>query len=124
MKKNLFVVFIVLALLVSMLPVGNVFAKASQDITITVRNQTRGVASLLLIDNNGNRRYYTFQPGDIAVELVPVGRYAYFLSTPCGNETGAYNLNRHKQLDLYCAKEGREAPLFVPFTPAPVVHNT
>ena len=49
------------------------------------------------------------------------GRYTYYASTPCGVQSGVFNLNVSKQLDFFCNNDGREISLFVPSPAGPAV---
>ena len=112
MKAKSFVLLVVLALMVSMLPMSSaIAAKATPKVGIIVHNQTSGSISLTLTDSIGNPRFFTFKSEYTPAVFVPGGIYKYYLLTPCGYQSGIWNLTRTKQLTLYCAKEGRQVNL-------------
>ena len=112
MKARFVILFVVLALLVSMLPMSSAFAaKATPKVDVIVHNQTKGTISLTLTDSIGNPYFFTFKPEFTSGGSVPEGVYSYYLLTPCGYQRGTWSLTRTKQLTLYCAKEGRQVNL-------------
>ncbi len=105
MKKTTLIVVVILALLVSMLPMSTVFAsKGVQYSTITVNNRTKGVVVLTAIDAKGFRYFYTFDAGYVYKISVPQGNYEFFVTSPCKDYTNQYNLSRNKTLNFYCPK--------------------
>jgi hypothetical protein len=111
MKARLVILFVVLALLVSMLPMSSAFAhKVTPKVDVIVHNQTAGTITLTLTAKTGSY-YFTFKPEFNSGATVPAGVYSYYLLTPCGYQHGIWSLTRTKQLTLYCAKEGREVNL-------------
>jgi hypothetical protein len=85
-------------------------AKRSADVSVTVKNHTGGTVTFRLTGENGS---YWFTVDDLSMyEIsVPEGRYSYYATTPCGNESGEFNLNVHKLLKFACKKSGREITL-------------
>ncbi len=103
-----------LVLLAILLPLSNVLAsKTGSDIILTIRNQAGGDFSMTLIDLDRQRRYSTHDVGSVITRRVPVGRYTYYIDTPCGKQTGVFNMDRNKQLNLYCVKENSQMSLIV-----------
>ena len=112
MKIRVVMILVVMALLVSMLPMsGALAAKVSPKVGVIVHNQTKGTISLTLTDSIGNPYFFTFKPEFTSGATVPAGVYSYYLLTPCGYQHGIWSLTRTKQLTLYCAKEGRQVNL-------------
>jgi hypothetical protein len=95
------VIITVLALLFSFLPINSVQAKQNTEIVLDVRNRTGDTISLKLIDENGNARWFVFQPG-LTPTPLPEGGYTFYASTVCGNRTGVFNLNVTKELLFDC----------------------
>lgn len=107
MKKSTLIVVVIIALLVSMLPMSTAFAsKGVQYSTVTINNRTKGVVVLTAIDAKGFRYFYTFDAGYVYKITVPQGNYEFFVTSPCKDYTNQYNLTRNKTLNFYCAKGG------------------
>jgi len=100
MKKQLFVVFVVIALLVATLPVS-VFASTPAVLKVDVRNTTGGAINLDIVDAAGNHIYKSFDAGVFEFEMLE-GIYTYYVTTPCGNYAGDWNLNINKTLFVSC----------------------
>jgi hypothetical protein len=100
MKKQLFVVFVVIALLVAALPVS-VFAGTPAELKVDVRNTTGGAINLDIVDAAGNHIYKSFEAGVFEFDMLE-GVYTYYVSTPCGNYAGDWNLNINKTLFVSC----------------------
>jgi hypothetical protein len=114
MKKIALVTLTILTLLFSMLPLSSALAKKDGgDVKLQVKNQTGTPLTLLLIDENGNHLYFTFEPGFTGATL-PEGKYSYYVSTPCGNQSGVFNVNVTKQLFFACGDDGVDTHLQVP----------
>jgi hypothetical protein len=111
MKKNTTITTIavlILAVLFSMLPVSTALAKRAPDaVTITVKNHTSGKVTVTLTDENNARYTFTFEEPGMYDFSIPQGHYSYYATTPCGSESGEFNLNVHKELFLSC-QDGRE----------------
>ncbi len=105
MKKNYVLVLVLVLLLVSVFP-ATVFAGKPADIHVDVRNSTGGVVYLDLVDANGNHIYKTLEAGISRFDLTD-GKYSYYASTACGNQSGILNLNITKVLYILC---GTDAP--------------
>ena len=101
MKKFAVITIVILALMVSMLPMNTAFAKASTPL-ITVRNQT-GAPVTLVIQNAVKTRSFTFATG-AAVISVSADTYSYVAETACGNKYGTLNMSRAAVLHFSCAK--------------------
>jgi len=100
MKNKLVVLFVLAALLVSLIPVS-VFAAEPMELKVFVRNATGGVVDLRLTDANGDFQYLTLDPGVSELALME-GKYEYYALTPCGVQVGVWNLNVSKQLMIRC----------------------
>ena len=96
---------LILAVLFSALPSGVALAKA--DVTVTIKNNTGGTISGRIGSYN-----FTFDPGMYEISL-PEGKYEFYVSTPCGSESGQFNLNVSKHLFLSCKNDG-EVSLYKP----------
>ena len=112
--KKITLALVVFVLLFSTLPTSSVLAKKSvSNVSITVKNRTGGLVTLALVDQNGKRVAFSYEPGLVDFSVLE-GRYTYYASTPCGVQSGVFNLNVSKQLDFFCNNDGREISLFVP----------
>lgn len=100
MKKQLFVVFVIIALLAAVLPVS-VFAGSPAELKVEVRNTTGGMIYLDIVDAAGNHIYKSFEAGVFEFDMLE-GIYSYYVSTPCGNYAGEWNLNINKTLFVSC----------------------
>jgi hypothetical protein len=110
MKKFAVVTLTILALLFSFLPMSSAQAKKDPtDVTLKVRNRTGGVVELKLVDQNGDSRWFRYDPGQTNTPL-PEGLYTYYASTPCGNQSGIFNVNITKEL-LFACNRGVEVSL-------------
>ncbi|MEI7846862.1 MAG: hypothetical protein WCK35_13760 [Chloroflexota bacterium] len=115
MKKVTLITIVILALLVSMLPVSTVLAgKGVINTEITLNNRTKGVVVVTMINSKGQRLFYSFDPGYVYHQAVPQGVYEYYIVTRCKNEVGRWNLTRNKAIDLYCPSEGLDVQLLPP----------
>lgn len=102
MKKNLLVVVIVLALLVSMLPASSAFAASTGSSALNIRNKTGGVVTILLINSvTGDKKYVTFSANTYNTSLSSAS-YSYTATTACGQKNGFVNLTRKAQLMFSC----------------------
>ena len=99
MKKQFYLI-VVLALVISMLPVAALAGKPAE-ITVQVRNQTGAPVDMSLTDALGNITYQTLPVGNSTFELTE-GRYTYFAATLCGNQSGPFNAVKGKLLYLKC----------------------
>jgi len=103
MKKTVFVTFVILALLVSMLPISAALAKSPGSAAITVRNQTGGKVTLVLLNSANSRHEFTFS-GSATKISMPVGFYSYVAETICGTKSGVVNMTRAAVLHFSCVK--------------------
>jgi len=103
-------VFVLVALL-SVLPGSTAQAAEPATISLFVRNSTGGTVSMVLTDQLGFHFTFTYAPG-MTTSTLKEGNYTYYANTPCGAESGSFNLNRSKKLDFFCSKEGREINLY------------
>ena len=112
MKSKVVIMIVVLALLVSMLPMSSVLAaKAVPTVLIISHNQTGKTISLVLTPKGGgNPSFFSFKPG-YSTDSIAEGVYRYYYQTACGIEVGIWNMTRNRTLTTYCAKEGREVNL-------------
>ncbi|MEI6290520.1 MAG: hypothetical protein WCP19_08815 [Chloroflexota bacterium] len=106
MKKATLITIIILALLVSMLPMSSAFAaKPTPMVKVTVFNHTKGTINMSLTDFNGFHYYATFaNSGSNTYSMeVPEGKYySYYIMTPCDTLVGTQALTRNWTFDLYC----------------------
>ena len=108
MKKNMIVILVVLALLISVLPTTTVFAKNGngKKYTIEIRNRTGAPVSLILTDAKGlSSQLYTYQDGMWNITLG-TGWYSYRASTACGAVSGMFNLDHRKTISFHCLTAG------------------
>ncbi len=103
MKKTVFVTFVILALLVSMLPISAALAKSPGFASIAVRNQTGGAITLVLLNSANSRHEYKFFGGATKIS-IPVGFYTYVAETVCGAKSGVVNMTRMAVLHFSCVK--------------------
>ena len=102
-----------LTMLFSFLPISIVLAKKDDtNVTLKVKNQTGGKVAVMLIDENGNHIFFEYGPGQTNT-VVFEGHFRYYASTPCGNQSGIFNLNVTKEL-LFSCGNGLEVTLIVP----------
>jgi len=101
MKKTALVTIVILALLISMLPMSMASAKAYAPV-ITVRNQT-GSAVTLVVQNAKMNKHYTFAD-NVTKFQIPAGTYSYVAQTACGNKYGTLNMSRTAILHFSCVK--------------------
>ncbi|MEI7846865.1 MAG: hypothetical protein WCK35_13775 [Chloroflexota bacterium] len=110
MKKTTIVTLIIIALLMSMLPMSTAFAaKTAPESKITVFNHTHGTVSLAITDSKGFHYFFSFANSGTNVyeEFVPQGNvYSYYLVTRCETTNGLWNMSRNRQVELYCPAEG------------------
>ena len=99
MKKHLYL-FLVLALLASVLPAAALAAKPAE-LEVEVRNQTGAPVDMSLTDSIGNVIYKTLPVGTSTMDLTE-GRYTYFAATACGNQSGPFNAVIGKVLYVEC----------------------
>ncbi len=121
MKKITLVTIIILALLISMLPVSTAFAaKAAPETQIQVFNHTKGEVNLSLTDAKGFHYFFSFADAgtNMYAEVVPQGQYySFYLVTRCNTIAGVWNMSKNRILDLYCPGEGLD-----PQFNGPVIH--
>ncbi|MCX6081288.1 MAG: hypothetical protein NTW32_17285 [Chloroflexi bacterium] len=116
--KKIVVAIVMLTLLFSLLPASSALAgKAIGDVTISVKNHTGGNVTLTLSDQYGNRFVFNYEPG-MFDSTVLEGRYSYYANTPCGIQTGSFNMNVNKHLDFFCNTDDDEISLRVPSSQA------
>ncbi len=103
----------ILTMLFSFLPLSVAQAKKDDTkVTLKVRNRTGGEVTVMLIDENGNHIFFEYGPG-LTNTHVFEGHFGYYASTPCGNQSGIFNLNVTKELFFSCG-DGLEVVLIVP----------
>jgi len=101
---------VILTVLFSVLPTSTAQAATHADVTITVKNRTAGAVTITLSNEDSGSFTFTFDETGMYEVTVPEGKYEYYAVTPCGNESGQFNLNISKQLSFSC-KDGREVTL-------------
>ncbi len=102
MKKITIVLFTILALLFSMLPISSAAAKKDTgNVFLYVRNRTGGLVHIVLTNANGKKLVFDYPVG-MAKETMPQGKYGYYIITPCQKLSGDINLNVTKQLFFAC----------------------
>jgi hypothetical protein len=104
----------ILAMLISIFPMST--AMASRDatqVTIKIKNQTGGTVLVRLTDENGKSLFFEYGPGHTNT-VVFESRFQYYASTPCGNQSGVFNVNVTKELFFSCGAAGLDVKLLVP----------
>jgi hypothetical protein len=118
MKKVTVITIVILALLMSMLPMSTAFAaKPTPTTDVTFHNRTHGTIALQLIDPNGFHYFYSFANSGLNeyTVSVPEGKYySYYLVTKCTTEVGTWNLTRNRFVEVYCPTEGVDAQFHAP----------
>ncbi|MEI7845500.1 MAG: hypothetical protein WCK35_06835 [Chloroflexota bacterium] len=108
MKKNIIVILVVLALLVSVFPTSSVFAKHGNGnkYTIEIRNRTGAPVSFILTDAKGLFSHlYTYEDGMWNITLG-TGWYSYRANTACGAVSGMFNLDHRRTISFHCYSTG------------------
>jgi len=108
MKKNLIVILVVLALLVSVFPTSTVLAKHGNGnkYTIEIRNRTGAPISFILTDvKKGSSQVYTYQDGMWDITLG-TGWFSYQANTACGAVSGMFNLDHRRTISFHCYSTG------------------
>lgn len=122
MKKHLLLAIMAVLIFVlsfSLIPLSDALAKKEPIVVpITIRNQTGGRVILTLINENWGRQVFEYIPG-IFEQMEFQGKYKFYASTPCGNRSGEFNLNSHKELFFSCGN-GLDISLKVPVGPGVV----
>jgi len=104
MNKKMFLVFTILAVVFSLLPISSVMAKkVDQPVIFSIRNRTGATMELKLTDKNGLHHFFTLSEGISHIELVQ-GVYGYYASLPCGTEVGKFNFGVAKEYLFSCHK--------------------
>ena len=116
MKKNIIVMFTVLALLFAMLPSGIAQAKVGTSL-INIRNRTGGPVTLVLRSADGTMTLTL--PDGVYNLSFPSIVYNFYAITPCGTQAGKFNLTGPKQMYFFCGN-GPEILLQNAPKPAPV----
>ncbi len=102
MKRSYLFVLILVLLTVSLFP-GSALAKAPQPVSVDVYNHS-GSALTVLITNKitGSRAYLNLGTG-VTTESLSQGTYDYSVTTPCGFETGTWNVTPGRVLWITCS---------------------
>ena len=107
MKKIVLVTLVILALLVSMLPMSTALAAKSRPPTaVFIKNQT-GAPITLVLTSASARQNITLPTGSYYI-TVPVANYTYVAATACANRSGSLNLTRRAQLYFSCKSAGEQ----------------
>jgi len=114
MKKIAFVTLVILALLVSMLPISSAMAAKVGTSALMIRNQTGAPIAITFTNTAGAKQQYTWAAGTYW-KSVPAYSYTYVANTACGTRAGSVNLTRQARLYFSC-KSGEEvvSKRFVP----------
>ena len=108
MQKKIVFLLMIVAILASMLPTA-AFAAAPAELKVWVRNQTDAVASLQLVDANGNPQFIDVEPG-LSHFMLTEGQYTMYVSTVCGAYSETIKVDSTKTLFIDC-KDGQTAPV-------------
>lgn len=91
-----------LTLLFSFMPTSTALAKKDPvNVDLRVSNRTGSQVLLTLLNADGQNQFFTLVPGKSLLTL-PMGKYQFYASTPCGNRAGTFNLNDTKELFFSC----------------------
>ena len=103
MKRSIFVTLIILALIVSILPISSALAKREVGfVNIEVRNMTGNSISMVITDSLGLYSHlYVYEPG-VWILNIQQGEYVYNASTSCGATGGTANFDRAKKMTFHC----------------------
>ncbi len=112
MKKSIFVCFIILALIVSIIPASTALAKKDAEfVNIEVRNMTGAPISVIITDSLGLYSHlFTYEPGVWNLNIQK-GQYTYMAATSCGVTEGSANFDRTKKLAFHC-RPGAESSVY------------
>ncbi|MEI6291575.1 MAG: hypothetical protein WCP19_14200 [Chloroflexota bacterium] len=112
MKKQIFVILIVMILIIATMPMGSALAKRDVVfVNIQVRNLTGAPVSLIITDSLGLYSHlYIYEPGIWNLNIEQ-GEYAYKASTSCGMTSGFANFDRTKKLAFHC-NPGAESSVY------------
>jgi hypothetical protein len=92
----------ILTMLFSLLPMSSALASQNDTlVTIKIKNRTGGTVMVSLFDEHGKSLFFNYGPGQTNTVLSE-GRFHYYVSTPCGNQSGVFNLNVTKELSFSC----------------------
>ena len=108
MKQKTMYLLMIVALMATMLPTA-AFAAAPAELKVWVRNQTDAVASLQLVDADGNPIFIDVEPG-LSHFMLTEGQYSLYVSTVCGAYSETVKVDSTKTLFLGC-KDGQTAPV-------------
>ena len=110
MKKIALVTLVILALLVSMLPMSTAMAAKKDPGTtaVFIKNQTGAPITLVLTTGIGSQRQQITLPTGSYYITVPVANYTYVAATACANRSGSLNLTRRAQLYFSCKSAGEQ----------------
>ncbi len=107
MKKSFVSIVLLIVLMASLFP-SAVFAKdelvkAPQVVSVDVYNHSGSALTVLLTNKNtGTSEYLQLETGVTMQELVQ-GTYDYTVTTPCGLETGTWNVTQGRELFITCS---------------------
>ena len=110
MKHKLTTLALVLALLAALIPSAAMAAKATEEITIDVRNHTGAPVELNYRGDDGVTRWTTVPTGVSSLTL-PEGSYAYWADPKCGHIAGNVKLVNNK-LTLWIICQDIQPALF------------
>jgi hypothetical protein len=100
MKNKALSILVLLALLLALFPTS-AFASAPAPVKVDVRNQTGGTVSLSLTLSGEDPNFKTIEEG-VTNFSIEDGVYNYYAITPCGNQSGLWNINVAKTLYITC----------------------
>ena len=104
MKTKWILMLTVLAMLVTALP-GAALAKAATPVKLNVYNHTGADAQITTSNAAGASSFFTVPAGWSQIELG-AGKYDYRIGSQCGGESGVWNLNVTKSVDIRCLRTG------------------
>lgn len=91
----------VLVMLVILIPATPVTAKDPVQRLLVIRNRTGADVVVDMVNDNDKHNSFVVNPG-VTRFTVKEGIYNFYLSTPCGNTAGTWNVNVRKTLFLSC----------------------
>lgn len=106
MKKRFVSIIILAVLIISLFP-SAAFAKseqvrAPQPVNFDVYNHSGRALTVLLTNKNTSNRAYLNLGTGVTTESLAQGMYSYTVTTPCGLETGTWNVTPGRVLWITC----------------------
>lgn len=106
MKKSFLSIIVLVVLIASLFP-GAAIAKgeqerAPQSVSVDVYNHSGSALTVLLKNKNTGISAYLQLGTGVSTEDLAQGTYDYTVTTPCGLETGTWNVTPGRELFITC----------------------